>query len=84
MMAASDAKTPSEVSPLTEQDLAKVEELVAEIEQWLGQGHDGYMINILMDGRAPERIWKEVLSRVSRDGRKTGLTGVMAVVEKTG
>jgi hypothetical protein len=83
MMAAPDVKTPSEVSPLTEQDLVQVEELVAEIEQWLGQGHDGYMINILLDGRAPARVWEEVLSRVSRAGWKTGLTGVMAVVEKT-
>jgi hypothetical protein len=82
-MAGPDVKTPSEVSPLTEQDFVQVGELVAEIEQWLGQGHDGYIVNILLDGRAPERIWKEVLNRVSRDGRKTGLTGVMAVVEKT-
>jgi molybdenum cofactor biosynthesis enzyme MoaA len=70
------------IDQLTQDDLRQADELVAEIERWFEQGNDRYTVNTLLDTRATDRVWWEVVGRASQAGWDMWFRGTMVTARR--
>jgi hypothetical protein len=75
-------KRPHQVDPLTQKERALIDQLLGEIEQQFEEGHDRYLVNISVDGRAPERVWWEVLRDTALAGWSVSFRGSVVTVTR--
>jgi hypothetical protein len=75
-------KRPDEVDPLSVSDLAQVDEIIAGIEAWFEEGHDGYYLNWFLDRSAPEKVWRKVVELALEAGWSASIRGAMVEVSR--
>lgn len=75
-------KGPGDFDKLSDEDLTKVEEIVADVEKWFEEGRETYHINWFLDKSAPERVWKEVVKRADAAGWDASMSGAIVEIRK--